>query len=122
MQLPSQIESMATLVWTLIGPSDRRTSDRSVSFIQSSTIVFSRYDKARQIKEKQDAYCSAALAGQWTALGEFPEDLQWEALVDVLRGRVRVLRFPVFVGSSHSESFLILRFKHTVTKPSTWMT
>jgi hypothetical protein len=83
---------------------------------------FSRYDKARQIKEKQDAYCSAALAGQWTGLGEYPEDLQWEALVDVLRGRVRVLRFPVFVGSSHSESFLILRFKHTVTKPSTWMT
>jgi len=80
---------------------------------------FSRYDKARQIKEKQDAYCSAALGGQWAGLGEFPEDLQWEALVDVLRGRVRVLRFP---GSSHSESFLILRFKHTVTKPSTWMT
>ncbi|KAH9048372.1 carbohydrate esterase family 9 protein [Lactarius hengduanensis] len=48
------------------------------------------YDKARQILEKQDAYCSAAVAGQWTGLGEFPEDLQWEALVDVLRGRVRV--------------------------------
>ncbi|KAH9992672.1 carbohydrate esterase family 9 protein [Russula vinacea] len=48
------------------------------------------YDKARQIKGKQDAYCTAALAGQWTGLGEFPEDLQWEALVDVLRGRVRV--------------------------------
>ncbi|KAI0297178.1 carbohydrate esterase family 9 protein [Russula brevipes] len=48
------------------------------------------YDTARQIKEKQDAYCSAALAGQWAGLGEFPEDLQWEALVDVLRGRVRV--------------------------------
>jgi len=48
------------------------------------------YDKARQIKEKQDAYCTAALAGEWAGLGEFPEDLQWEALVDVLRGRVRV--------------------------------
>ena len=53
------------------------------------------YDKARQIKEKQDAYCSKALAGRWDGLGEFPEDLQWEALVDVLRGRVRV-------GSLHS--------------------
>jgi len=83
---------------------------------------FYRYDKARQIKEKQDAYCNAALTGQWAGLGEFPEDLQWEALVDVIRGRVRVLRFPVHVGSSHSESFVILRFKHTVTKPSTWMT
>ncbi|THH19962.1 hypothetical protein EW146_g1322 [Bondarzewia mesenterica] len=48
------------------------------------------YDKARQIKEEQDAYCSKALTGQWADLGKFPEDLQWEALVDVLRGRVRV--------------------------------
>jgi hypothetical protein len=57
--------------------------------------VFYRYDTARRIKEQQDAYCSAALAGRWAGLGEFPEDLQWEALVDVLRGRVRVMRFPV---------------------------
>ncbi|KAI0266867.1 carbohydrate esterase family 9 protein [Gloeopeniophorella convolvens] len=48
------------------------------------------YDKARQIKEKQDAYCKQAFSGQWADLGEFPEELQWEALVDVLRGRVRV--------------------------------
>ncbi|KAF9029564.1 composite domain of metallo-dependent hydrolase [Hymenopellis radicata] len=33
------------------------------------------YNQARQIKEKQDA---------------IPEDLQWEALVDVLRGRVKI--------------------------------
>jgi hypothetical protein len=65
------------------------------------------YDKARQIKGKQDAYCTAALAGQWTGLGEFPEDLQWEALVDVLRGRVRVLHFSVLLGSRHRESFTI---------------
>jgi hypothetical protein len=43
------------------------------------------------IKESQDAYCSKAIAGQWEGLGEFPEDLQWEALVDVLRGRVKVI-------------------------------
>ncbi|KAF9017784.1 hypothetical protein BDZ89DRAFT_1165551 [Hymenopellis radicata] len=48
------------------------------------------YNQARQIKEKQDAYCSAAMAGNWNGLGEFPEDLQWEALVDVLRGRVKI--------------------------------
>ncbi|KAJ7089245.1 carbohydrate esterase family 9 protein [Mycena belliarum] len=48
------------------------------------------YNTARIIKEKQDAYCAKALAGQWTGLGDFPEDLQWEALVDVLRGRVKV--------------------------------
>jgi imidazolonepropionase-like amidohydrolase len=48
------------------------------------------YDRARQIKEKQDAYCEQAFSGRWSGLGEFPEDLQWEALVDVLRGRVKV--------------------------------
>ena len=48
------------------------------------------YNTARRIKEKQDTYCAAAIAGQWDGLGEFPDDLQWEALVDVLRGRVKV--------------------------------
>ncbi|KAJ2918066.1 hypothetical protein MD484_g2411, partial [Candolleomyces efflorescens] len=48
------------------------------------------YNTARQLKEKQDQYCGNALAGKWNNLGDFPEDLQWEALVDVLRGRVKV--------------------------------
>ncbi|KAF8135494.1 composite domain of metallo-dependent hydrolase [Boletus edulis] len=48
------------------------------------------YDTARKIKEGQDAYCAKALAGEWGGLGDFPEELQWEALVDVLRGRVKV--------------------------------
>ncbi|KAJ7054512.1 carbohydrate esterase family 9 protein [Mycena amicta] len=50
----------------------------------------SAYETARIVKEQQDAYCSKALAGEWTGLGKFPENLQWEALVDVLRGRVKV--------------------------------
>jgi hypothetical protein len=58
--------------------------------------VRDRYDRARQIKEKQDAYCRQALSGQWSGLGEFPEDLQWEALVDVLRGRVKASHLVVF--------------------------
>ncbi|KAF7323766.1 Carbohydrate esterase family 9 protein [Mycena kentingensis (nom. inval.)] len=48
------------------------------------------YETARLVKEKQDAYCARALNGDWTGLGSFPESLQWEALVDVLRGRVKV--------------------------------
>lgn len=48
------------------------------------------YDTARQIKHKQDDYCTKALSGNWDSLeGAFPEDLQWEMLVDVLRGRVK---------------------------------
>ena len=49
-----------------------------------------RYEKARKIKDSQDQYCAKALSNQWKDLGDFPEDLQWEALVDVLRGRVKV--------------------------------
>ncbi|KAG6891465.1 hypothetical protein C0992_006196 [Termitomyces sp. T32_za158] len=49
-----------------------------------------KYEKARKIKDSQDRYCAKALSNQWRDLGEFPEDLQWEALVDVLRGRVKV--------------------------------
>ncbi|EMD37398.1 hypothetical protein CERSUDRAFT_114069 [Gelatoporia subvermispora B] len=48
------------------------------------------YNNARQIKDAQDEYCAKAQAGEWAGLGKFPEDLQWEALVDVLRGRVKV--------------------------------
>ncbi|KZT72052.1 carbohydrate esterase family 9 protein [Daedalea quercina L-15889] len=50
------------------------------------------YDTARKIKESQDAYCVDADAGNWDALKDkpYPEDLQWESLVDVLRGRVKV--------------------------------
>ena len=50
------------------------------------------YNKAREIKTAQDQYCNAVLNGDWTTLNRspFPKDLQWEPLVDVLRGRVKV--------------------------------
>ncbi|KAI0074160.1 carbohydrate esterase family 9 protein [Panus rudis PR-1116 ss-1] len=50
------------------------------------------YNKAREIKASQDQYCQNVLNGDWSTLTDsaFPEDLQWEALVDVLRGRVKV--------------------------------
>ncbi|KAG6841872.1 hypothetical protein C0991_005602 [Blastosporella zonata] len=51
---------------------------------------FGHLDKARNIKDTQDKYCAKVLSHQWDDLGEYPEDLQWEALVDVLRGRVKV--------------------------------
>lgn len=50
------------------------------------------YNKAREIKLAQDSYCAKAEAGKFDEIKHtpFPEDLQWEALVDVLRGRVKV--------------------------------
>ncbi|KAI0748925.1 composite domain of metallo-dependent hydrolase [Fomes fomentarius] len=48
------------------------------------------YEQARKIKAAQDEFCDKATRGDWAGLGEYPEDLQWEALVDVLRGRVKI--------------------------------
>ncbi|KAJ7766170.1 hypothetical protein B0H16DRAFT_1523248 [Mycena metata] len=48
------------------------------------------YNEARKIREAQDDFCGAAGAGKWDGRSTFPESLQWEALVDVLRGRVKL--------------------------------
>ena len=47
------------------------------------------YNEGRKLKESQDQFCTKAEAGLWSELHAFPEDLQWEALVDVLRGKVK---------------------------------
>lgn len=51
------------------------------------------YNEAKKVKDDQDAFCQKVEAEEWDLLGEqakFPESLQWESLVDVLRGRVKV--------------------------------
>ncbi|PPQ72507.1 hypothetical protein CVT24_004823 [Panaeolus cyanescens] len=59
------------------------------------------YDQAKTLKAKQDAFCAKVDSDSWDDLVkmghhsseedlEFPEDLQWESLVDVLRGRVKL--------------------------------
>ena len=48
------------------------------------------YDKARQLKESQDAYCGKVLNNDFVGVGPFPEELKYEAIVDILRGRVKV--------------------------------
>ncbi|KAN0081191.1 hypothetical protein V8E55_008815 [Tylopilus felleus] len=51
------------------------------------TVEYSSAHEAEHLL--QDAYCYKALAKQWDRPGEFPEDLKWEALVDILRGKVK---------------------------------
>ncbi|KAK7470191.1 hypothetical protein VKT23_001629 [Stygiomarasmius scandens] len=53
------------------------------------------YSTAQSIKRSQDDFCSFALSNSWSSIGgssaTFPESpLEWEALVDVLRGRVKI--------------------------------
>lgn len=52
----------------------------------------SAYDEARKVKLAQDEFCVKAESGLWDSLkGQtYPDNLKWEMLVDVLRGRVKV--------------------------------
>ncbi|KAI0355379.1 composite domain of metallo-dependent hydrolase [Trametes cingulata] len=52
----------------------------------------SAYAEARSVRDAQDAFCARAEAGLWGEIEgrSYPEDGRWEALVDVLRGRVKV--------------------------------
>ncbi|KAJ7164022.1 carbohydrate esterase family 9 protein [Mycena crocata] len=77
------------------------------------------YNTASQIKKSQDSYCTKALSDEWEGLGEFPESLQWEALVDVVRGRVKVqihcyeaVDFDGLVRLSNEFKFPISAFHH----------
>jgi hypothetical protein len=53
------------------------------------------YHTAEGIKIAQDTFCDAVEAENWDVADgtDVPEDYQWESLVDVLRGKVRVSRF-----------------------------
>lgn len=53
----------------------------------------SSFDKALQIKVAQDEFCAKVAAADKRGKAvttKFPEELEWEALVDVLRGKVKV--------------------------------
>ncbi|CAE6444840.1 unnamed protein product [Rhizoctonia solani] len=50
------------------------------------------YNRAREVLNKEGEYCASAQAGRWSEIQgkDFPEDLEYESLVDVLRGRTKV--------------------------------
>ncbi|TFK90568.1 hypothetical protein K466DRAFT_543238 [Polyporus arcularius HHB13444] len=79
------------------------------------------YDTARTIKNAQDDYCEKVLSGDWRSLGskKFPEDLQWQPLVDILRGRTKVqthcyeaVDLDNFVRLSNEFQFEVAAFHH----------
>lgn len=81
--------------------------------------VHPRYNTARDIKESQDSYCSNALAGRWDRLAgkSFPESLQWEALVDVIRGRVKASDHQKGRPDNSDTLLFYCRCTRTVMKP-----
>ncbi|KAK4704844.1 hypothetical protein P7C70_g1364, partial [Phenoliferia sp. Uapishka_3] len=82
----------------------------------------SALEKARSIKISQDEYCEKAV--QASARGDileekFPYDLEWEALVDVLRGKVKVnthcyesTDFSAFIRHTNEFQFPVAAFHH----------
>ncbi|KZS92638.1 carbohydrate esterase family 9 protein [Sistotremastrum niveocremeum HHB9708] len=77
------------------------------------------YEEARKLKRAQDNYCLKAQKGLWKGLGEFPESLKWQSLVDVLRGRTKVhthcysaVDFDAIVRLSNEFEFPLAAFHH----------
>lgn len=90
-----------------------------VTRMDTNWVLREAYNIAARIKESQDEYCSLAALGKWDSLGEFPGDLQWEALVDVLRGNVKVnahcyeaVDLDALVRLSNEFKFPIAAFHH----------
>ncbi len=80
----------------------------------------SAYEQARKIKVTQDDYCLKAEAGLWHELkSPFPESLQWEMLVDVLRGKVKVKLDYGF--ENVCRSLKTIRSRIIAMRLSTWM-
>ncbi|KAJ3872228.1 hypothetical protein F5051DRAFT_163797 [Lentinula edodes] len=88
----SGIEEVQPPRWRQLKQACGENPSRFYSGTRMDTIWAYRqgYEEARKLKVKQDAYCEKAATKQWDDLGDFPEDLQWEALVDVLRGKVKI--------------------------------
>jgi hypothetical protein len=82
----------------------------------------SSFEKARSIKVQQDEYCDKAsiARGEGRVLAErFPEELQWESLVDVLRGKVSVAThcyettdLATFIRHTNEFQFPLAAFHH----------
>ncbi|KAF8584419.1 carbohydrate esterase family 9 protein [Ramaria rubella] len=77
------------------------------------------YNEARKIRDAQDAYCAKAEHGKWKDIGAWPEELKWEALVDVLRGRVKLavhcyepVDFDGIVRLTNEFKFPVASFHH----------
>ncbi|KAF8306722.1 hypothetical protein DL93DRAFT_2088551 [Clavulina sp. PMI_390] len=78
------------------------------------------YNEARKIMTAQDAYCAKAKAGHWAEItSTMPTELKWEALVDVLRGKVKVnvhiyetVDITSIVGLSNEFKFPFAVFHH----------
>ncbi|KAH7091723.1 composite domain of metallo-dependent hydrolase [Auriculariales sp. MPI-PUGE-AT-0066] len=92
------------------------------SRLDSAWAFRSAYDEARQIRDAQDEFCAKVTDGHWGDIEgqKFPDSLKWEALVDVLRGRVKInthcyepVDFDQFVRLTNEFQFPLAAFHHS---------
>lgn len=75
------------------------------------------YAEAAKVKVAQEEFCAKAENGLWDSINTpFPEDLKWEALVDVLRGRVKVRKRENY----RFTLLIIIRFQPSALKQLIW--
>ncbi|TCD67498.1 hypothetical protein EIP91_012303 [Steccherinum ochraceum] len=88
----SEPDSDEPLRWRHLKQACGENLDKYGTRMDSMWAFRSAYDTARNIMRDQDDYCAKAEAGLWNELSgkDYPGSLQWEALVDVLRGRVKI--------------------------------
>ncbi|CAK5283111.1 unnamed protein product [Mycena citricolor] len=117
----SAIDYEAPLRWRHMKHACGENPSRYFDVVRMDTVWAVRqiYDQARQIKNAQDGFCERALAGEWEGLGNFPEDLALEALVDILRGRFKVqthcyeaVDIDYFVRLTQEFQFPVSAFHH----------
>ncbi|TFY76655.1 hypothetical protein EWM64_g7357 [Hericium alpestre] len=116
----TEFDSSAPPRWRHLKQACGENIDRYGTRMDTAWSFRSAYNEARKIKLAQDAYCEKAEIGLWESLdGPFPESFQWEALVDVLRGRVKisnhcyeVVDIDALVRLSNEFKFYIASFHH----------
>lgn len=79
------------------------------------------YNEARKLRDAQDSFCSKVEADSWKVLNnenvhDLPENLLWESLVEVLRGRVKVKRPLLAEGPLLRSQFGLHSFPSIATK------
>ncbi|KAH8924813.1 hypothetical protein BT69DRAFT_1318637 [Atractiella rhizophila] len=79
----------------------------------------STFQKAKELKDKQDEFCSRLEKGSTEEGETFPDNLEYEALVDLLRGRVKLnthcyeaTDFDTMIRHSNEFKFHVAAFHH----------
>jgi len=72
------------------------------------------YTEAVKLVEAQNAFCAKAENGLWNLIDTpFPQDIKWESLVDVIRGRVKVC----IISLQDDHGLILNRFLQLAKKP-----